>query len=151
MMEEESLGVNEPVMVEEESLGVKEPSEGVAMRRGGARRKTRRSRRHGGGHKVKRAKTRGKKSSKKAKTAKADADGSHTAEAHFDASKVEWQWPNTFAGRYCPGTPGAKGTLLWIAIVRSFMDVVAPNLVGRSKSKKEARKGVRFFSNLSSR
>ena len=133
MMEEESLGVEVPREAEAPESGAKIRSgrgRKVVTRRGRGRRvkKTRR-----GGDCM--AKMRGKKSSKKARMAKPE----------FDESKVDWEWPNTFGGRYCPGNPEGKGTKLWIAIVRSFMDVIAPNLVGRSKTKMEANSDFRFL------
>ena len=46
--------------------------------------------------------------------------------------------PKTFAGRLCPKVEGNKGWLLWQHIVRSFVEIVAPNIMDRSRTKKEA-------------
>ncbi|CAE7369766.1 unnamed protein product [Symbiodinium sp. CCMP2456] len=45
--------------------------------------------------------------------------------------------PNVFAGRRCPKTEGAKGWLVWQHIVKSFAQLIDPNLPERSRTKHE--------------
>ena len=52
--------------------------------------------------------------------------------------EVEFNYPKTFAGRPCPVIEGNKGWLLWRHIVRSFKEIIAPNILDRSRTKREA-------------
>ncbi|CAE7683038.1 unnamed protein product [Symbiodinium sp. CCMP2592] len=51
---------------------------------------------------------------------------------------VEFNYPKTFAGRPCPQIEGNKGWLLWRHIVRSFIEIIRPNILDRSRTRREA-------------
>ncbi|CAE7676905.1 unnamed protein product [Symbiodinium sp. CCMP2592] len=48
-----------------------------------------------------------------------------------------FDYPKTFAGRFCPKTEQSQGWHLWRYIARSFIEFVAPNIRDRTRSKKE--------------
>ncbi|CAE7839923.1 unnamed protein product [Symbiodinium sp. CCMP2592] len=54
-----------------------------------------------------------------------------------DGKAEDDEMPNVFAGRRCPQTPGIKGWLIWQNIVKTFVEVIAPNLPERSRTKHE--------------
>ena len=85
------------------------------------------------------------KSSPKAK-AKSSAKGEDTRapveESEFSGDEFPmcgFDYPKTFAGRWSPKVPNSHGWYVWRYIAKTFIQIVAPNIRDRTRSKKEVR------------
>ncbi|OLP96949.1 hypothetical protein AK812_SmicGene20767 [Symbiodinium microadriaticum] len=83
------------------------------------------------------------KSSPKAK-AKSSAKGEDTRapveESEFSGDEFPmcgFDYPKTFAGRWSPKVPNSHGWYVWRYIAKTFIQIVAPNIRDRTRSKKE--------------
>ena len=50
-----------------------------------------------------------------------------------------FNFPKTFAGRFCPKVPNSYGWYVWRHIAKSFIEIVGPNIRDRTRTKKEVR------------
>ena len=50
-----------------------------------------------------------------------------------------FKYPKTFAGRWCPNVEHSYGWYVWRHIARTFIEIVVPNILDRTRSKKEVR------------
>ncbi|CAE7704818.1 unnamed protein product [Symbiodinium microadriaticum] len=48
-----------------------------------------------------------------------------------------FKYPKTFAGRWCPNVEHSYGWYVWRHIARTFIEIIVPSIIGRSRSKKE--------------
>ena len=70
---------------------------------------------------------------------KAIAAGAGSGADGDDSKDDGFTYPKTFAGRWCPKQKDSFGGLIWRNITKNFLLIVGPNIMDRSRTKKEAR------------
>ena len=78
---------------------------------------------------------------KKARQRKVAADEAEQQSKAINADQEElddsFNWPVTFARRFCPKSEGGIAQAMWKGMVRAFITVILPHIADRSRSKRE--------------